>query len=52
MSSSLAVAWVTALIAFLISSADSGAEEKASSPAMSVISPSVRRVPSKASSGT
>ena len=51
MSSSLAAAWVMALIAFLISAADSGAEEKASSAAMSVTSASVRRVPSRASSG-
>ena len=51
MSESLTVVRVVALIAFLISCADSGLEEKGSSPATSVTSSSVSWLPSNATSG-
>ena len=51
MSESLTAVPLMALTAFLISSADSGAEEEASSSAMSVTSSSVSWLPSKANNG-
>ncbi len=51
MSASFGLVWVTAVIAFLMASADSGSADMASSSAMRVTSSLVSWLPSRANSG-